>query len=71
MPTAHVWTGQEVRHLSRFRDLLRAASGLVGRDDFLAHLLLEDALAELHSVLGERARPIAELGGTELGREAR
>ena len=57
----HVWNGQEVRQLSRFRDLLRAASGLVGRDDFLANLLLEDALEELRGALGERARPIAEL----------
>ncbi|HLZ77212.1 hypothetical protein [Phenylobacterium sp.] len=60
MPTAHVWTGQEVLRLARFRNILRAASRLVGRDDFLANLLLEDALEELHGVIGEHARPIAE-----------
>jgi hypothetical protein len=59
MPSAHVWTGQEVRQLVRFGDILRAASKLVGRDDYLANLLLEDALEELHGALGERARPIA------------
>jgi hypothetical protein len=58
MPSAHVWTGQEVRRLARFRDILRAASGLVGQDDYMANLLLEDALEELHGVLGERARPV-------------
>lgn len=63
MPTAHIWTGQEIVHLNRFQNILRAASRLVGHDDFLANLLLEDALEELHGVLGERAKPIAEPGG--------
>ncbi|HLZ77109.1 hypothetical protein [Phenylobacterium sp.] len=61
MPSAHVWTGQEVRRLARFRDLLHSASALVGRDDHLANRMLEDALEELHGVLGDRAQPIAEL----------
>ena len=61
MPSIHVWTGQEVRRLDRFRTILRSASKLVGRDDHLANLLLEDALEELHGVLGDRAKPIAEL----------
>ena len=62
MPSAQVWTGQEVLHLARFRDVLRAASRMVGRDDLLANLLLEDALEELRCVLGERATPIAAPG---------
>jgi hypothetical protein len=60
MSTAHVWTGQEILHLTRFRNLLCAASQLVGHDDFLANLLLEDALEELRGVIGDHAKPIAE-----------
>ena len=60
MPTAYVWTGQEILHLTQFRNILRAASRLVGHDDFLANLLLEDALEELHGIIGEHAKPIAE-----------
>ena len=55
-----LWTGREVLHLRRFQDHLQAACGLLGRDDHLANLLLEDALVELQRVLGEQARPVAE-----------
>lgn len=65
MSTAHIWTGQEILHLTRFQNILRAASRLVGHDDFLANLLLEDALEELHGVIGEHARPIAEESGLQ------
>lgn len=61
MPSAHIWTGQEILHLSRFRNILLVASRLVGHDDYLVHLFLEDALEELCGVLGERAIPVAEL----------
>jgi hypothetical protein len=61
MPVADVWSGQEVRQLKRFGEILDLASRLVGRDDHLANLLLEDALEELHGILGERARPIQVL----------
>jgi hypothetical protein len=63
MPPALIWTGQEILHLSRFRNILRAASRLVGHDDVLANLLLEDALEELQTVLGERAASMARPSG--------
>ena len=58
MPSAHVWTGQEVHRLDRFRVILSAASRLVGHDDHLANLLLEDALEALERVLGNKAAPV-------------
>ncbi len=61
MPLAHAWSGHEVRQLKRLGEILDLARRLVGRDDFLANLILEDALEELHGILGERARPIAVL----------
>jgi hypothetical protein len=70
MPSTHVWTGQEVHHLNRFRDMLRAASGLVGHDDFLANLLLEDALDALHGALGEPIRPFTGDDGKALALNA-
>jgi hypothetical protein len=57
-----LWTGREVLHLRRFQDHLQAARGLLGSDDHLANLLLEDALVELQCVLGEQATPVAEGG---------
>jgi hypothetical protein len=59
-----LWTGREVLHLRRFQDHLQAARHLLGRDDHLANLLLEDALMELQCVLGEQATPVAEGGGS-------
>ena len=61
MPSAHVWSGQEIRQLQRFGEILDLANRLVGRDDYLANLLLEDALAELRGVLGQQARPLSRL----------
>ncbi len=55
MPTFEIWAGQEIVHLRRFGAILSSARQLVGRDDHLANLLLEDALAELDSVLGDAA----------------
>jgi hypothetical protein len=63
MPSAQVWTGQEVRQLQRCSETLKLASGLVGRDDHLATLLIEDALEELRGLLGETAQPISRLAG--------
>ncbi len=61
MLSAQIWTGQEVVHLGRFLAILRSARGLIGRDDHLANLLLEDAIEELQCVLGERAMPATKL----------
>ena len=58
MATAEVWSARQVRQLKRFGDILNLAARLVGVDDFLANLLLEDALQELNELIGERARPI-------------
>jgi|GEM_PF-4253294 len=58
MPSAHVWTGQEVHQLDQFRLILSAASRLVGHDDYLANLLLEDALEALECVLGNQAAAV-------------
>ena len=58
-----IWTGREVTHLRRLQDNLRAAHRVLGRNDGLANLLLEDALADLQSVLGEQATPVAEWVG--------
>jgi hypothetical protein len=66
MQTAQIWTGQEVRQLKRFSETLDLASRLVGRDDYLANLMLEDALEELNGLLGETALPIADLAGDGL-----
>lgn len=51
MPAAEIWMGQEIVHLRRFSAILRSASKLIGQDDYLANLLLEDALDELQCVL--------------------
>jgi hypothetical protein len=53
-----VWTGEELLHLRRFRDNLQAATELLGHNDALANLFLEDALADLHGVLGDSATPV-------------
>ena len=63
MPCAHIWTGEEVRQLQRFGDKLKLASSLVGRDDYLATAMLEDALEDLHGLLGVRARNVSKLTG--------
>jgi hypothetical protein len=60
MATLEVWSAQEAGQLKRFGDILNLAARLVGVDDFLANLLLEDALHELKRLIGERARPIRE-----------
>jgi hypothetical protein len=59
MPTTQVWSGEEVAHLRRFGALMDLASQLVGHDDYMANMLLEDALEELNGVLGERAKPVS------------
>jgi hypothetical protein len=60
MATFEVWSAQEVGQLKRFAGILNLAARLVGVDDFLANLLLEDARHELNGLIGERARPIRE-----------
>ncbi len=63
MPLRHHWTGREVRQLKRFSEILFLAGYLKGRDDYLASLMLEDALEELHGLLGEGTQPISMAGG--------
>ena len=61
MPSADIWSGQEVRKLQRFSAKLHLARSLIGRDDHLANLMLNDALEELHGLIGELARPVSKL----------
>jgi hypothetical protein len=61
MKIDQIWTGQEVQQLQQFSDMLTLAGRLVGRDDHLANLMLEDALETLHGVMGDRARAVSEL----------
>lgn len=63
MTACQIWTGQEVLHLQRFSAMLRSARGLIGRDDHLANLVLEDALTELGIVLGDEAAPVGGANG--------
>ena len=54
MPSVSAPTGREIVRLGRSLARLRSARQLVGRDDYLANLMLEDALEELNGVLAER-----------------
>jgi hypothetical protein len=65
MPSAHSWTGREVRRIRRSSEIFDLASRLMGRDDFLANLMLEDALYELNGILGERGEARVELAGDD------